>query len=236
MLNDKKEACRIGVMGGTFDPIHFGHLVLAETVRESLDLAEVIFIPTGDPPHKKDQNVSDGHHRLQMVEKAIASNPHFTLSDIEVKRPGFSYTVDTLETLMKDYGPFCDLYFITGADAIVDIFAWKDVGRIIELSTLVAAARPGTDKKKLSDFLEDLPPYLYKKIELTQVPALQISSTDIRTKRAQDKTITYLLPREVEDYIYEQGLYHKGGQEAQGGQDDQEAQADPSGQEVSHGF
>lgn len=201
---------RIGIMGGTFDPIHFGHLVLAETVRESMKLDRILFIPTGDPPHKKEQSVTSAEQRMEMVELAIGDNPDFLCSDMEVERQGYSYTVDTLERLREECGDSCQLFFITGADAIIEILSWKNVERISELCTFVAAARPGTDREKLSDFLEELPGYLHNKVHVTQVPALQISSTAIRKKSAAGKTIRYLLPANVERYILENGLYGAG--------------------------
>jgi nicotinate-nucleotide adenylyltransferase len=205
---------RIGVMGGTFDPIHFGHLVLAETVRESMKLDRILFIPTGDPPHKQDQPVTSAAQRMEMVKLAIDDNRDFLCSDMEVKRPGYSYTVDTLERLREEYGDGCQLFFITGADAIIEILSWKNVERISKLCTFVAAARPGINQEKLSNFLEDLPEYLYNKIHVTQVPALQISSTAIRKKTTAGKTIRYLLPDNVERYIRENGLYGAGAKNA----------------------
>jgi nicotinate-nucleotide adenylyltransferase len=205
---------RIGIMGGTFDPIHFGHLVLAETVRESMKLDRILFIPTGDPPHKQDQPVTSAAQRMEMVKLAIDDNGDFLCSDMEVKRPGYSYTVDTLERLREEYGDGCQLFFITGADAIIEILSWKNVERISKLCTFVAAARPGINQEKLSDFLEDLPEYLYNKIHVTQVPALQISSTAIREKSTVGKTIRYLLPDKVERYIRENGLYGAGAKNA----------------------
>ncbi len=207
---DNEKLQRIGIMGGTFDPIHFGHLVLAETVRETMKLDKILFIPTGDPPHKKDQNVTSAKQRLEMVELAISDNPDFYCSNMEVDREGFSYTVDTLERLRETCGENCKLFFITGADAIIEILSWKNVERISNLCTFVAAARPGTGRKKLSDFLEDLPGYLQNKIHVTQVPALQISSTDIRNKVAAGLTIRYLLPAVVEHYIKDNRLYTQG--------------------------
>lgn len=207
---DNKNLERIGIMGGTFDPIHFGHLVLAETVRETMKLDRILFIPTGDPPHKKDQNVTSAKERVEMVELAIEDNPDFYCSNMEVNREGFSYTVDTLERLRENCGENCKLFFITGADAIIEILSWKNVERITDLCTFVAAARPGTGRKKLSNFLEDLPGYLQNKIHVIQVPALQISSTDIRKKVEDDFTIRYLLPARVERYIKDHKLYSQG--------------------------
>jgi len=197
-------------MGGTFDPIHFGHLVLAQSVQDTLGLQKILFIPTGDPPHKKHQSVTDAARRLEMVQLAIEDNPGFACSPMEVDRQGYSYTVDTLEQLKVQYGSMCALYFITGADAIVDILVWKDVARLAKLCQFVAATRPGTDKEKLSNFLEDLPGYLQKKVEIIQVPALEISSSDIRRRVAQGRPITYLLPKNVENYIWENKLYQQG--------------------------
>lgn len=206
---EAKETRRIGIMGGTFDPIHYGHLVLAEGVRDSLDLEKILFIPTGDPPHKRDRQVTPARTRLAMVKLAIADNPWFETSDMEVRRPGTSYTVDTLERLRDAYGDACEWYFITGADAIVDILSWKDVERIADLCAFVAAARPGTNKERLRNFLDDLPGYLQNKVHVIQVPALQISSTDIRRKVSAQRTVRYLLPAAVETYIHRHGLYRK---------------------------
>jgi len=206
-MTEKSFNCRIGVMGGTFDPIHYGHLVLAETIRDTYNLDEIVFVPTGKPPHKKEREITDAKERVDMVALAIDTNPYFTLSTIEVKRQGYSYTADTLEQLKLQYPGSCELYFITGADAIMELHTWRDVERLTDLCRFIAAMRPGTRKERFDRFLRTLPPHLKGRIQVTQVPALEISSTDIRARVQQGKTIRYLLPETVEQYIRDKGLY-----------------------------
>jgi nicotinate-nucleotide adenylyltransferase len=191
---------RLGVMGGTFDPIHHGHLVAAEEVRHAFDLDLVLFVPAGDPWQKAATDVSPASERLKMTERAVVDNPAFEVSSMDVDRDGPTYTVDTLRDL-TDVHPGATLYFITGADAILDILTWKDPHEVVELATFVAVSRPGSDLGRL-DALG-----LGDAVVTLQIPALAISSTDIRERVAGGKPIRYLVPDQVERYIAEQGLY-----------------------------
>lgn len=194
---------RIGIMGGTFNPIHFGHLVAAEAARVGFSLDKVIFIPSGSPPHKQSQANKNAQHRLIMTLLATIDNPYFDISSMEIDRGGYSYTFDTIGELQKIYGEATQIYFITGADAILDICSWKNAEQLIERCVFIAATRPGFNLKGV----ESLPPQFVRNIKLIEVPALSISSTDIRTRFAAGKSIRYLLPEIVEQYIIKHKLY-----------------------------
>lgn len=187
---------RIGVMGGTFDPIHNGHLVAASEVAAAMQLDEVLFVPTGKPWQK--QEVSAAEHRYLMSVVATASNPQFKVSKVDVDRPGYTYTVDTLNDLNQQF-PDADLFFISGADAIAQIIAWKDIETIWDLAHFVAVSRPGHKLK--------LPTAPEGAISELEVPALSISSTDIRQRVAEGKPIWYLVPDGVVQYINKHHLY-----------------------------
>ena len=193
-MNQKRP--RIGVMGGTFDPIHNGHLVAASEVADAFQLDEVIFVPTGVPWHKK--AVSSAEHRYLMTVIATAANPSFTVSRVDVDRPGVTYTIDTLEEVAKTY-PDADLFFISGADAIAQILAWKDIDKIWPLATFVAVTRPG--------HILELPDTEQAAIEVLEVPALAISSTAVRARVTGGKPIWYLVPDGVVQYIAKHELY-----------------------------
>lgn len=198
---------RIGLMGGTFDPIHYGHLVTAEAARCEFSLDKVIFIPSGHPPHKKDYQVTAAEHRYRMTVLATASNPFFEVSRIEIERAGMSYTIDTVTEFRQLLGPEPELYFITGADAILEILHWKDVDELLKKCRFIAATRPGFPLEKLEDLKPQLPLESWDRIHIIEVPALAISSTDIRRRVRARKTIKYLLPEAVEEYIRQEGLY-----------------------------
>ncbi|MBC7332867.1 MAG: nicotinate-nucleotide adenylyltransferase [Actinobacteria bacterium] len=206
MEKSRKSLQKIGIMGGTFNPIHYGHLVTAQEALSQFNLDKVIFIPTGDPPHKTDEEIASAEHRYLMTVIATASNSKFFVSRIEIDRKGKSYTIDTLRELRKIYTEDVSLYFITGADAILEILTWKDTAEILTLCKFIAATRPGYDlsrleslKKKILD-TED-------KIFVMEVPALAISSTDIRARIKQQRPIDYLLPEGVCKFILKNGLY-----------------------------
>lgn len=203
MLKEK----RIGISGGTFDPVHYGHLLIAETIREQFKLDKVIFIPTGRPPHKSLSYVSDAEHRYEMVKRAIKGNVFFEASRIEIDRAGFSYTVDTLETLKKDYGENAKLFFIIGADIIHDIVNWKKPERIFKLCEFIAVMRPGFEKESFKKKLDSLFHKYGAIIHMADTPLIGISSTIIREKVSKGLSIKYMLPEEVENYIACKGLY-----------------------------
>lgn len=184
-------------MGGTFDPIHHGHLVAAEEVRSALDLSRVLFIPAGHP-WQKDRSVTPGPHRLEMTRLATTDNPFFEVSTIDLDREGPTYTIDTLRAVHREYlGD--ELFFITGADAISQILTWKDPDEILQLARFVAVTRPGHDLGDLREHGE--------RIVILEIPALAISSTDIRERVAAGRPIRYLVPDQVRRYIDEQSLY-----------------------------
>lgn len=193
-------------MGGTFDPIHYGHLVAAEMARTEFALDKVLFIPNGVSPHKMRREITDAQTRYRMVEMAIRDNPEFTISRIEIERTGPSYAVDTLKELRQLY-PHHALYFITGMDALQEIFDWHKAKEILELTEFIAATRPGYESR---DFLLKIAseyPQFLPKIHLLEVPALAISSTDIRQRVARGQSIRYLLPKEAYTYILTAKLY-----------------------------
>ena len=187
---------RIGILGGTFDPIHHGHLVAASEVASVFKLDEVIFVPTGQPWQKG--GVTEGEHRYLMSVIATASNPRFKVSRVDIDREGPTYTVDTLRDIKAAY-PDAELFFITGADAVAQILAWKDVDKIWELANFIAVSRPG---HKL--VIPDVPTGA---IETLEIPALAISSTDIRRRLAETKPIWYLVPDGIVQYIAKHKLY-----------------------------
>lgn len=199
----------IGILGGTFDPIQIAHLVIAEQARVCLGLQEVLFIPAGDPWRKRGQNITIAEHRVAMVRLAIASNPYFLLSLIEVERPGPSYSVDTIEQLQLEFGGGIELYFIMGMDAVFDLPNWKEPERLSRLCRLVVMARPGYDRSGLLA-LDEQVPGLSERLVLLEAPLLDISSSDIRQRVAQGLPIRYLVPDEVGRYIREHGLYRVG--------------------------
>lgn len=185
-------------MGGTFDPIHHGHLVAAEEARVALDLERVLFIPAGQPWQKEHTAVSTGEHRLAMTRIAIEDNPFFAVSTIDLDREGPTYTIDTLRAVREER-PDDELYFITGADAITQILTWKDPEEVLALARFVAVTRPGHP-------LGDLP-QRSDRITILEIPALAISSTDIRARVAAGRPIRYLVPDQVRRYIDERSLY-----------------------------
>ena len=194
---------RLGVMGGTFDPIHYGHLVTAEEALQQFGLDGVIFVPTGRPWMKEHEVVSPPEDRYLMTVIATASNPLFRVSRLEVDRDGPTYTVDTLRGLKAELGTETDLFFVTGADAVVEIFQWKDPGELFELAHFIAATRPGYD---LAGFMAHAPTK-HPGITVMNIPALAISSTDIRARIAASRPIRYLVPEGVKSYIEKAGLY-----------------------------
>ncbi|HHY13329.1 MAG TPA: nicotinate-nucleotide adenylyltransferase [Thermoanaerobacterales bacterium] len=198
---------KIGIMGGTFDPIHYGHLVTAEAVRSNFGLDIVLFVPTGRPPHKKTYKVTDSVHRYLMTVLATVTNPFFEVSRVEIDREGFSYTVDTIKELKEIYGESSDLYFISGADAILEIITWKRVDELLDLCYFVAATRPGYELKELDGEIDKIRNLHEKQLFSLEVPAMAISSTDIRKRVKEGRSIKYLLPESVEYYIKKNKLY-----------------------------
>lgn len=200
---------RLGIMGGTFDPIHFGHLVTAEEALVQFNLDRVVFMPTGAPVAKAHTAVTSAEHRYLMTVLATAANPDFHVSRMEIDRPGPTYTVDTLKALRQQHGPGAELFFITGADAVFEIVTWKDAAQIADLVTFIAVTRPGYDLAAARASYESGPTRF--RIEYIEVPALAISSTDIRERVARRRPIRYLTPETVCAYIQKHALYSEMG-------------------------
>jgi len=203
----KSECLRIGISGGTFDPIHHGHLIAAQEIREKLELDKVIFIPVGDPPHKTDIEVTASTHRLNMVSKAIEGNSYFEVSSIEVDRPGYTYTIDTLTELKDKYPENSKFYFIIGGDTVPQLVTWKEYRKVFTLCQFVAVMRPGFDSGKIHCEARRLEHCFSAKIDFIDAPMIEISSTDIRKRVRESRSIKYLVPESVEEYIYANGLY-----------------------------
>lgn len=196
---------RIGVMGGTFDPIHHGHLVAASEVAHRFGLDDVVFVPTGEPWQKRGRAVSPAEDRYLMTVIATASNPRFSVSRVDIDRDGPTYTVDTLRDLLRQ-NPGAELYFITGADALEKILTWRGWEDMFELATFVGVSRPGFE---LSDtHLEQVDD---EKVHLLEIPALAISSTECRRRAAADAPVWYLVPDGVVQYIAKRNLYRPEG-------------------------
>jgi nicotinate-nucleotide adenylyltransferase len=189
---------RLGVMGGTFDPIHYGHLVTAEEALHQFSLDSVVFVPTGRPWMKEHEAVSAAEDRYLMTVVATASNPRFGVSRMEIDRDGPTYTVETLRSLRADHGEDADLFFITGADAILELVEWKDPAELFELAHFIAATRPGYDIAAFDR---------HERITVMRIPALAISSTDLRARVAEGRPIRYLVPEGVNSYVAKAGLY-----------------------------
>ena len=186
-------------MGGTFDPIHHGHLVAASEVGHYFGLDEVIFVPTGQPWQKGDRKVSPAEDRYLMTVIATASNPRFSVSRVDIDRPGPTYTIDTLRDLKQANGPETDLFFITGADALANILTWHDVDALFGLAHFVGCTRPG-HRLSMSDLPDD-------RVSLVEIPALAISSTECRERVRAGQPIWYLVPDGIVQYISKRGLY-----------------------------
>ncbi len=194
-------------MGGTFDPIHHGHLFAAEEVASLYELPLVLFVPCRQPPHKDPGAVTPAEHRLAMTQLAIASNRRFAVSRLELERPGPSYTIDTLRQLRQQMGPEAEIFFITGADAVLEILSWREPEAILAEYTIIAVHRPGYDLHKIEEVLG---PQRAARIRPLAIKTLDISSTELRERVAQGRSIRYLTPDAVVDYIYAHQLYHHG--------------------------
>ena len=196
----------IGILGGTFDPVHNGHLMVAGETRAQLDLAEVLFVPAGRPWLKVGTPVSSAEHRAQMVRLAIADKPHFKLSAVEIERDGLSYTADTVAELRAQLGKGDELFFILGWDSLAQFPQWREPSRIIEMCRLVAVRRPGYTRPDLKA-LEVVVPGLSRRVILLDKPEVDVDATEIRNRVARGLSIRRLVPESVEGYIRQQGLY-----------------------------
>ena len=195
---------RIGVFGGTFDPIHYGHLVAAEEARHLLQLDRVLIVPAGQPPHKTHRPITPAPHRVAMVQLAIASNPNFVLSRVDVDRPGPHYSVDMIALLRRELGPG-EIYLIVGMDSLMDLPLWHEAERLMELCHVVGVNRPGYTYDLAP--LERSVPGISAHIRVLEAPQLEISSHDLQERARQCMPIKYQVPEAVEDYISRHGLY-----------------------------
>jgi nicotinate-nucleotide adenylyltransferase len=191
-------------MGGTFDPVHTGHLIIAEEARTCFQLDEVVFVPAAIPPHKHRADISPAEDRYAMVLLATASNPHFSVSRIEMERSGPSYTLDTVLEFRKCYGSQASLYWLTGLDAVLELLTWHEPERIIRHCRFIAATRPGYDPAQLA---ERLPQPFVAAIDLLTAPGVEISSSEIRRRVQDGAPVRYLTPEPVLDYIRKRRLY-----------------------------
>jgi len=197
---------KIGILGGTFDPIHIGHLTIADEVRKRLDLIEILFIPTGKPWQKADRQITPSEQRVDMVNLAIAGKKGFKLCRVEVDRPGATYTIDTLNQLKREYGPRTGLYFILGWDALLGAPSWKDPVKIIDLCNIVAVPRPGIAPPEPAE-LERTIPGITGCLIMLDIPQTDISSSDIRQRIAAGQPFEHLVPPKVAEYIKKNRLY-----------------------------
>lgn len=197
-----------GVFGGTFNPIHLGHLLLAEEVRTVLGLAEIIFVPTGLPWMKEQDELASADDRWAMVNLAIASNPAFTASRVDIDRPGPSYAVDTVKDLLAGQPGACDLFFIMGVDSLEALPRWKEPQEMLRLCRIAVVSRPGYDVEATAASLRRALPEAVDRLRFVEGLRIDISSTDIRRRRREGRSIRYRVPEAVEAYIMARGLYH----------------------------
>lgn len=197
---------QLGILGGTFDPIHLGHLLVAEAARQGLNLTRVLIVPVGDPPHKQDQNHTPAHHRRAMVEVAIAGNPHFELCPIDLERPGPHYSIDTVHLIRARYGLSADqCYFIIGGDSLADLPDWHNPTGLIELCRLAVIRRPG-HRLDTGALVRQIPG-LGERLAWVDMPLIGIAGTDIRARVAAEQSIRYQVLEPVRGYIEQHRLY-----------------------------
>jgi nicotinate-nucleotide adenylyltransferase len=186
---------RLGILGGTFNPVHFGHLLLAQEALEQLSLEKVIFVPSFLPPHKTGEDLASADRRLRMVSIAVKDNRSFDVSDMEIERKSKSYSIDTLREFLSVYAE-AELFFISGSDALKDLSSWKDIEEIKKIANFAAAARPGYGSEDVPEFVRTI-----------SMPRIAISSSLIREKIRKKRSIKYLLPEDLRAYIEDEGLY-----------------------------
>ena len=196
----------VGILGGTFDPVHSGHLILAEVAREQLNLNEVLFIPAGQPWLKVERTITPAEHRLQMLRLALDDTPYFRTSEMEIKRSGPTYTIDTIKALKERLSAEDELFFILGQDNLMQLPQWHDAPELIKLCYLVAAPRPGVKKPDLKALEAEIPG-IRQRVMLMKEPLVDISATDIRERVARGLSVRHLVPEPVNKYIKEHQLY-----------------------------
>jgi nicotinate-nucleotide adenylyltransferase len=202
---------RIGVFGGTFDPVHLGHLILAEQCREQGRLDQVWFVPAASPPHKQGQTLTPFAQRVEMLALALAGQPAFRIDDLEKDRPGPSYTVHTLEEIRRGH-PNAELFLPIGSDTLLDLPHWYQPARIVEMAGLLVTHRPGWPVPPVSEVeaVLHLPPGVNLRLEVVEAPLIDIASRDLRRRAAEGRSLRYLVPRAVEAYIHDKRLYRQG--------------------------
>lgn len=205
MINE--ESKRIGIFGGSFNPIHMGHLIIAEYARFTHKLDKVIFVPAKEPPHKYRKELAPSEHRYNMVDLAIGGNSCFEISREELDRQGPSYSVDTLLSLSRKRGADQEFFFILGADAVLELLTWKSIDKVMKLCCFLAATRPGYSINQLQKEIKELPKAYQDRIVLFEIPRIDISATCIRSFIKNGRSIKYLVPDEVEKYIRDNNLY-----------------------------
>ncbi|MEX0761945.1 MAG: nicotinate-nucleotide adenylyltransferase [Dehalococcoidia bacterium] len=199
---DHPPAQRVGVFGGTFDPVHNGHIAVAQHVLQAMDLDTMLMVPAGDPYMRSEGPVADAAHRVAMLEAAVADAPGLTISTVDVDRPGPTYSIDTIEDLKTHFGSDTEYFLVVGADSLNALPRWKDVDRLVKESTLVVVGRPGADKR------EAMPPgHPAKNATFIKGPMVDVSATEIRRRLAAGQPVTGMIPEPVEDYIKSHGLY-----------------------------
>lgn len=203
---------KIGILGGSFDPIHIGHLIIAQEIMERLALHEVLFVPCSIPPHKRSAAIASANSRLKMVELAVEGDPRFRACDMEIRRGGISYSIDTIDELRESRGPGAEFFFIIGADSLLEIATWKDYKRLASSCTVVTAARSGYDLSGWPWPGTGLNPEEAERIRahIMPTPLIEVSSTDIRLRRSQGRSIMYMVPPAVERFIVLENLYSGG--------------------------
>jgi nicotinate-nucleotide adenylyltransferase len=203
---EREQSQRLGVFGGTFDPPHYGHLAAAEEAGEAFGLGRVLFVPTGQPPHKPGAPVTAAAHRVRMTELAIADNARFALSRVDVDRPGPSYTVELLALLRAEQEPGTELYFVVGMDMLASFLTWHEPTGVIAQCQLVAVTRPGYAPVDVAA-LEQALPAAQGRVHVLHAPGLDVAGTELRARIAAGRSVRYLVPPPVAEYIREQGLY-----------------------------
>lgn len=198
---------RIGVFGGSFDPVHMGHLTIAQDAVEQLELDRLIFVPAAVPPHKQGKTLADARHRLEMLQLATEGNLNFEVSDMEIQRGGVSYTVDTMMQVQAEH-PGAELFFIVGLDSLTILHSWKNVEQLLEMCTIVPFARGGEDPARIAGQIQLSNPWKQRILErMIRIHEIEISASEVRMRLAEGLSIRYLVPPEVEMYIAEHGLY-----------------------------
>lgn len=197
---------RIGILGGTFDPVHYGHLLMAETCREQLQLSEVRLMPAGSPPHKPDRKITDGHARADMLALAVSGYPEFVIDRRELRRKGPSFTVDTLREIKQQF-PEAEIFLIIGADSLKDLASWREPETIMQLATVVAVNRPGQPQLTKQQAAEWVGEAFAENIKLLSMPGTDLSATELRQRIKDGKELRFMTPKAVEAFIKQHSIY-----------------------------